>query len=248
MDPIAVIKGKAILLVEDEPDLREILAEEFSSISATIYQAANIKDAFAIAETTALDVIISDIRMPGGTGVELMQNIKTAALAKQPLFCLISGYSDIPDEVSYDLGVEVCFAKPFNLGALVLAISRSLCEIDQRWLPTKSPHVGAQELSINAPNITVARDSHIVNFGRGGLFVAIKGNFPTVGRTIRLRIKLGPALPLDIIGVCRWVRSADTIDLCAGIGIEFVEICQETRKLLKALFAQQEVMAFIPRS
>ena len=78
-----VLKGKRLLIVDDEPDLREMLEFEFEMSGASVETAMNGRDALEKFKHQAFDLIISDIRMPGGDGVELIKNL--------PVKCLFEG-------------------------------------------------------------------------------------------------------------------------------------------------------------
>jgi CheY-like chemotaxis protein len=69
------LAGKMILLVEDEADLREPISEELMYFGAKVLQAANGQEALRLLEANPIDAIVSDVRMPGGDGVELLKNV-----------------------------------------------------------------------------------------------------------------------------------------------------------------------------
>src|SRR5262245_52565869 len=88
------LKGKRILIADDEKDLREILADELRYCGCEVAEAENGKTAYALLESQPFDLIISDIRMPGGDGIELLKAVRKRD-PKLPPLVLISGYSDI---------------------------------------------------------------------------------------------------------------------------------------------------------
>ena len=56
---------KTLLVVDDEADLREILVFSLERYGYKVFQASNGKEAFEIVRTNKIDLIISDIQMPG---------------------------------------------------------------------------------------------------------------------------------------------------------------------------------------
>ncbi|MCM8534039.1 MAG: response regulator [Lentisphaeraceae bacterium] len=68
------MKGN-ILIVDDEVEIREMLARHFTFEDYHIYQAANGQEALELLDTVKVDVVISDIVMPKMTGVEMLETI-----------------------------------------------------------------------------------------------------------------------------------------------------------------------------
>lgn len=67
------IRGLTILVVDDEPDLLDALRERLCDLGATVLTASDVRDAMAtaICWDGQLDLVLTDIIMPGGTGAEL---------------------------------------------------------------------------------------------------------------------------------------------------------------------------------
>jgi CheY-like chemotaxis protein len=119
--------GSIVLIVDDEPDLREIIQEEFESLGAKVHVASNGREALNIANQFSPQVIISDIRMPGGDGIELLKNVRSQALANtQPVFVLVTGFSDVTKEQAAQLGADLMLSKPFHLSDFTLAVEKLL--------------------------------------------------------------------------------------------------------------------------
>jgi CheY-like chemotaxis protein len=118
-------KGKSILVADDEELIREIFVEVFSSLNAVVAEAHNGKEAFELLNTNRFDVVISDIRMPGGDGIKLLEQIQNE-LPYQPKIFLCSGFSDIDPATAEKLNVVKVFPKPFVVKAMVQAIAGAL--------------------------------------------------------------------------------------------------------------------------
>ncbi len=58
-------QGKTVLIVDDEAELREILANEFADHGAEVIVASDGTEAFQKTAQKHVDLILSDIRMPG---------------------------------------------------------------------------------------------------------------------------------------------------------------------------------------
>jgi CheY-like chemotaxis protein len=111
---VGKLKGKSLLVVDDEPDLREILRDELEALDGKVFDAENGTKAFKIFENNAIDAVISDIRMAGGDGIELLKKIR-AAQKRQPIVILITGFADYSNEEVIKLGANAILTKPFDI-------------------------------------------------------------------------------------------------------------------------------------
>lgn len=111
-----------ILIVDDEELIREILSEAFTLYGAIVETAESGIDALAKLKTSVYDLVITDIRMPNGDGIDLLENIKILPNPKPKLF-VCSAYNDLADEKIKELGISKIFIKPFELGSLLNAVS-----------------------------------------------------------------------------------------------------------------------------
>jgi DNA-binding NtrC family response regulator len=86
-----------ILIVDDEEKLRTLLARIISLEGYEVLQAADIKTARKKLEQADIDVVLCDVKLPDGNGVEFSQTIKN----KYPLIeiILLTAYGNIPDGV-----------------------------------------------------------------------------------------------------------------------------------------------------
>lgn len=115
----------SILIVEDEQGMRDFLKVLMFKQGYTSYTAANISDGFDIFCTTKIDVVISDIRMPSGSGLELLENIKE----KKPdtPVILITAFTTPNDAVvAMKNGAFDYISKPFNVKEICSVISAAL--------------------------------------------------------------------------------------------------------------------------
>lgn len=228
-----VLKGKTLLVVDDENDLRDIVASELEFMGAKVYQAENISVAQKLLQEHEVDLIISDIRMPGGTGVDLLDKVKSKGL-KAPPVILITGFADITVEDAFNKGAEALINKPFKLDDLIKLVVRYTSPIDERFHET----VDAQK--------TIRINDSSIEFGRGGLAVPIEAD---------RRIDVGEVVNFDFNlhkmhftgqGICRWVRSIDHSAHRAVVGIEFLNLENDTLRTFKDLFDGKYVVPYIP--
>jgi CheY-like chemotaxis protein len=114
----------AVLVVEDDPDVRELAVDILIDYGFTVLSAANAREALAILDRDRdIDLLFTDIVMPGMNGVELA----AAALRRDPglKVLLASGYCD--PSVLAPLSVELDSAfigKPYRPHEIAARIRR----------------------------------------------------------------------------------------------------------------------------
>ncbi len=113
-----------ILIVDDEDQLRELLAFQFRRRKYDVEEARNGQEALDILKSKPIDAILSDVRMPVMDGMELVK--ASRALVNPPPILLFSGYSDLTDEIVLKLGAEGLVTKPFDLPTLLSAVEKML--------------------------------------------------------------------------------------------------------------------------
>jgi CheY-like chemotaxis protein len=110
-----------ILLVEDHEDTRKVMARLLRSLGCRVTAAANVREALAAAETEQFDLLISDIGLPDGSGLEIMQNLKDRVRRGIAL----SGYGQEEDiRRSREAGFALHLIKPVNFKTLQEVLRR----------------------------------------------------------------------------------------------------------------------------
>ncbi|MCX6129543.1 MAG: response regulator [Proteobacteria bacterium] len=114
-----------ILIVDDEIDICEMMSFSFDSHGFETFVAHNAEQAFEIVKAKDPDIVVSDIRMPKGGGMKLLDDIKRHNPSRPKVF-LITGYSDKTRSEALAAGAEEVFAKPIKLQDLINEITRTL--------------------------------------------------------------------------------------------------------------------------
>jgi two-component system, NtrC family, response regulator HydG len=123
-----------MLIVDDDIDMREGLAMLFSGDGHACELAADAAAALAIVERQTFDVVISDVRMQGMNGLELLDRVKQSHPAL-PFIC-ITAMTDVHQAVdAMKRGAFEFVVKPFDADALREIVSAAL---DGRRHPTES--------------------------------------------------------------------------------------------------------------
>jgi DNA-binding NarL/FixJ family response regulator len=95
LDLIAALR---ILVVDDEPELLEILGEWFACCGTHIQTASDGFQAVALARQTPFDVIITDLKMPGMDGLQLLSIVKELDPTVEVIF--LTGTGTMDDAIS----------------------------------------------------------------------------------------------------------------------------------------------------
>ena len=118
-DHIVLAKGLHVLLVEDSDHVRRFARQLLEDLGCEVLEASSAEDALELLKGHAVDLVFSDILMPGRTGLELAQDIK--AVYGLPVL-LASGYSS-EQFVPKDQREFPILRKPYKLETLAASIN-----------------------------------------------------------------------------------------------------------------------------
>src|SRR5512142_2903165 len=112
-----------VLVVDDKENMRRlvvrILEETFE-----VEEAEDGARALALVATRPYDVVVTDIRMPGADGFELLAAVKASEPATEVV--LMTGYATVPDAVrAMRLGAFDYLEKPFDPDAALATVGRA---------------------------------------------------------------------------------------------------------------------------
>ena len=121
---LAERQSKRILLVEDHEDTNRSLTNLLRRRGYHVQPAVSVRSALDLAEREQFDVLISDIGLPDGTGIELIKTLQS----HRPLFGIaLTGYGMEDDiQKSYDSGFNHHLVKPIDLNKLDLLIQQGI--------------------------------------------------------------------------------------------------------------------------
>lgn len=115
-----------ILVVDDEPAILSSVGRILEKIGHSVRTASSGEEALEIARDEAIDVIISDLRMPGMSGPELHQRLTRVGILPAVDFIVASGDVADPEAVKFlqSTGLPV-LVKPFQVSELVEILGRT---------------------------------------------------------------------------------------------------------------------------
>ncbi|MDY0274862.1 MAG: sigma-54 dependent transcriptional regulator [Desulfomicrobium sp.] len=119
-----------LLIVDDEIRYRELYARLLREAGFHILEAQNAEQALVLLKDEKPDMIISDVRMPGASGLELLRQTRT--LWPELPFLLITAYADVRGAVdALKLGAVDYLAKPVDMDELLSAVRDALGVISE---------------------------------------------------------------------------------------------------------------------
>ena len=123
--PEGKVPKSRLLIVDDDEGMRENLAELFESLGYDVRIAANTPEALAALDEQDVDLLLTDYKMPGPTGVELIE----AARRRRPGLraVLMTAFGDSFTEIeSVRRGAVGYLNKPFEADEVVAFVERIL--------------------------------------------------------------------------------------------------------------------------
>ena len=114
------LSGLTLLVVEDDPDSRDILHEVLRAAGAIVSAASDVTAALAYLKTARYDAVVSDLAMPQRDGLDLIRST-TGPRGKLPAIA-VTGFPERYEDIAKTLGFDAFFRKPVDFDALCVTI------------------------------------------------------------------------------------------------------------------------------
>lgn len=237
---------KTILVVDDEIDLCEILQFDLEDAGFRTFAANHGNEALEVIEREPVDLVISDIRMPGGDGVTLLDELRKRDFQHPPVI-FVSGFADISVEEAYHRGVNAIYAKPLCSEKLLETVQFSLTPAMERW-KRRSDWGEYAKIKINCRSLEDLKGNHLLSLGRGGMSVKEPEWLPRVGELVYFNCQFESSKSsIEGLGICRWMRNRPRSDAKnRAIGLEFLELNDESIVLVNKYSEAQQLVPYIP--
>ncbi|MEJ5358498.1 MAG: sigma-54 dependent transcriptional regulator [Desulfobacterales bacterium] len=135
MPPPSSAPPAVILAVDDSPDALELIRRHLAPAGYRVLTASNAEEAARRIEEEPVDLVITDMRMPGKSGLDLVRHIRSRF--REVGLLMVTGYPSIGGAVeAVRLGAEDYLAKPFTRGELLRSVANAL---EQRRLRSSAP-------------------------------------------------------------------------------------------------------------
>jgi two-component system phosphate regulon response regulator PhoB len=116
-----------ILVIEDEPDIRKTLEYNISREGHKVLTAGSIHDAEKILQSQSLSLVLLDLMLPDGSGLDFCRKLKTNSKTESiPVIILTAKDDEVDKVVGFELGADDYVTKPFSVRELILRIKAVL--------------------------------------------------------------------------------------------------------------------------
>ncbi len=163
------IAKQKILIVDDEPDILELISYNLKKEGYQVFSASNGEEGIAVAKKTQPDLIVLDIMMPKMDGIEACRLMRAMPEFKNTFMVFLTARSEEYSEIAgFNVGADDYIAKPIKPRALVSRINAILRR-----------NVAADEVSedkIEIGDLVIDREAYLV-YQNGEKVVLAKKEF-----------------------------------------------------------------------
>ena len=151
------ISSIKVLVVDDDPDIVEILKYNLKNSGYSVKSAANGVEAIKKAKKFIPDIILMDVMMPEMSGIEACEEIKNIGQLSQVIIIFLSARSEDYTQISaYDAGADDYISKPVKPKILLKKISNIAKKISSEKNAPKTIDLGS--IKINKEEYVVIKD------------------------------------------------------------------------------------------
>ena len=126
--------NRRVLLVEDDKALRKLLTEELEEDFIEVNGVDTAEEASSELKTFQPDMVISDLRLPGRSGMELLEDVRAIHEPVSPAFIIITAFGSIDQAVNaLKKGADDFLTKPVDLDYLRTRVRRLLTIQQMKW-------------------------------------------------------------------------------------------------------------------
>lgn len=117
--------SKTILIVDDSSSLRSVVRMCLTGAGYTVVEASDAKVALTYLESKTVDMIISDVNMPGMNGLEFCKTVKSNPNHRfTPVLMLTTEVSEDKKKLGKEAGAAGWMPKPFSPSSLLSAVQK----------------------------------------------------------------------------------------------------------------------------
>ena len=233
-----MINKKTILLIDDEPTIGEIISFELTRHNFIVLIAKTAQSGLDKAEDLKPDLIITDLNLHGGSGLEVLSTINNQ-VPDLPVI-IMTGHPSFSEREAFSLGAADLIRKPFSRIRLTESV-KNLVSAQHEQFSRKPKEAEIETIDWDAPISSPQNDSTL-KFGRGGLFVPSSHHLPAQDSMIHLAILTGDATKITITGRVRFVQNGP---IC-GFGLEVYNIEGPSIDHFKLNFQKAGFQFYIP--
>ncbi|HKD80828.1 MAG TPA: response regulator [Candidatus Angelobacter sp.] len=235
------LKDASVLLVDDEPLLREIMAEWLRRTVKEVFCAENGDEAGPVLAAHKVDLVLSDVRMPVMDGIALLKKINLRG-KHRPRMIFMTGFSDLTLREAHDMGADALLEKPMMREELLREAQRSLTDPEELWRMTPAETAPILKLKADYESLAAAREKKRIAFGRRGFCIAGNTGLHTGPVDFTLAFKADQRA-ISGRGTVRWTAPQED-----QAGVEITYLTDASRSWIIDLTHRNHPVSFIPAS
>ena len=150
--------ARSVLIVDDEPTLRETLAEALEADGLTVITAADGKEALERFRADQPDLVLLDLMLPQVSGIDVCRILRRESSV--PIVMLTARDSEIDKVVGLELGADDYVTKPFSLRELLARIRTQLRRLESATAPAGQDQSPGGPVPIEFGSVSVDLAGH----------------------------------------------------------------------------------------
>jgi DNA-binding response OmpR family regulator len=152
--------ARTILVVDDEPTVRETLAENLQREGYRVVTASDGREALARFRAERPDLVVLDVMLPELSGVEVCRIIRAESAV--PILMLTAKDAEIDTVVGLEVGADDYVTKPFSLRELLARVRALLRRLEQQAVEAPPAVIDLGAVQVDLAGHRLLRDGHAV--------------------------------------------------------------------------------------
>jgi len=149
-------EGPLVLVVEDEPQMRRFLRTSLGAHGFRVFEAATVREAVTAASTRNPALIVLDLVLPDGDGIELTRQLRE--WSRTPIVVISARGREDDKVTALDAGADDYLTKPFGMGELLARIRVALRHVREAAAPAAPSTLELGALRIDFARREVTRE------------------------------------------------------------------------------------------
>ena len=169
-----------ILVVDDDPEIRKLLARYIESQGFRVRLAASCRELREQLTTHQIDLVVLDVMLPDGSGLDMCRDLR-AQRSNVPVILLTALKEDVDRIIGLEIGADDYLVKPFGRAELLARIAAVMRRVDRS--------IGPAGHALTAGSLTLDPGRHEARVGDAEL-----GLTPTEFRLLEALVRAGGSL------------------------------------------------------
>lgn len=156
------MEGKRVLVVEDEPDIGQLLVMHLTDMGVETDLCGDGRDALMRLQDETWDLVLLDLRIPGLDGVEICRRLRADGFSV-PILMLTAKTSELDRVLGLEIGADDYITKPFSVMEVMARVRATLRRVAlDRSQPVSSGIVDIGNIRIDERRRRVTLNNHVI--------------------------------------------------------------------------------------